>query len=1415
MSSALVVALALLAAAPSQDVEPTVIYGWAVTDAGDSTFVRLELDGSPERPEARLAEFGSVPLPFDSVSFAPDTSTIGWLWPGRAHDRCELRRRAEHHWAGSCRSETGERRIVLGGGYRADLGQDLHPGRTDVRIVDRARDLLGSEADWNRADDRICEDDERSGRVSLFCALYLASIEVAGEYLHRRRAMTVPREIIGERAVDRVTVHTLRDFNNHELTSFEEIHDVLEEAYRRVAAAATGSSPDTRTAGGHTCLVLPGSWSNETRSFRIGRGDELGRLAYVSQVDGGAWHQRAAVHPTGPYAYVAATIEDGDPPEEGPSVFVHALDRHSCELGPRLQVVWLAPAADASSEPSSRTRRRYYGLEMHPNGRFLYQTTEAWREIRLFQVGEEGLLTFVEAYDVTRDGRHVCDHARRLEIHPRGRMLYSNCNNDGAGDGVDHALQAWRIAEDGRLTFLQHHVTGGMDAGVFDPTVHPNGRWLYQPVASGKSTAPEGRGAYVLVYHVGRDGQLRHHSLVRVEDPDEDVAGSEAAPQPAAEDLPFTAFPSTVLVHPDGTHAYVTLHDQVNFEHRLLTYRIDPSGGDISVVSSTDTATRGTGNHHGGVLAKRGGRTFLYTFLNVFPGPEGFLEQYEIGPDHRPVPLEPNRVPSGLVDARHPVVVPVAEPAADRGAAGSPSEALPELTCRRLEAGRRFEGEIAKGEAHCYRLELEEGDFALVLAEHLSTWFPNNLLMRRISPDGDTAAHKTNRQIVPEAASFVAPESGTYHFEVTRLTHPQGVEVGPYAIWLEAISKPEERRARRETLTADRRVRWLSENLAPVRSVDPDDDDYSDLMPLAEALDGVRVVALGEATHGSGAAFLAKTRLVKFLHEFMGFDVLVWESGLYDMRRASEHLEAGGSAREALARGVFDIWLDSDQMRPLVSYLGETARSGSPLELAGVDFQFSGAGSDSAFVADLQSYLTGVGASTAELAPGARVRDVLRNLIGYRYFQQDPPDESVREHVLGVLRAWGEAARRDPSVDGTFWARALWNARTYAANVFDRATLRGGEDPSAEEEERVYGLRDRVMGRNLVWLAEELYPDRKLIVWAATGHLLRHPDRIRHARGDDAHPVYERGLAPGSTLGHEAALELGDRLYVLAVTAYGGLNGKDTWIGYPYHLERDQVDEFELEELIAATGAEAAFLDLRRRRPGDEWLDRALAARGIDRYIAWRSRWRENVDGLLYLREMTPSTTEGNVDAGRDTSRVVQVRSDAMVSPSPDGRILAFVDWTTGDLAVRDPTSGDARPARRALAGGDSLAAARTEEPLILRGNTADGALEGRPASTTGIPTTGRGAMVRFRSWDDEIAAAQEERTYLIGGEEQSRIPFGSERPPWRGERCGDCDVRRGQLHVVGCDVEDCPACGGQAIMCGCRDPDETEPGDT
>ena len=73
--------------------------------------------------------------------------------------------------------------------------------------------------------------------------------------------------------------------------------------------------------------------------------------------------------------------------------------------------------------------------------------------------------------------------------------------------------------------------------------------------------------------------------------------------------------------------------------------------------------------------------------------------------------------------------------------------------------------------------------------------------------------------------------------------------------------------AEEESSNDDIRVVWLNQNAIPLRSIDPNDKDFSDLEPLVKAIGNARIVQLGEQTHGDGATFLAKTRLIKFLQK--------------------------------------------------------------------------------------------------------------------------------------------------------------------------------------------------------------------------------------------------------------------------------------------------------------------------------------------------------------------------------------------------------------------------------------------------------------------------------------------------------------------------------------------------------------------
>ena len=85
-----------------------------------------------------------------------------------------------------------------------------------------------------------------------------------------------------------------------------------------------------------------------------------------------------------------------------------------------------------------------------------------------------------------------------------------------------------------------------------------------------------------------------------------------------------------------------------------------------------------------------------------------------------------------------------------------------------------------------------------------------------------------------------------------------------------------------------------------------------------------------------------------------------------------------------------------------------------------------------------------------------------------------------------------------------------------------------------------------------------------------------------------------------------------------------------------------------------------------------------------------------------------------------------------------------------------------------------------------------------------------RGAAVD-PDWPQEIERAQRQPTVVIDGEPIGRIRYGSEGRGWGNARgpCGDCAVVRGEFHVPGCDLERCPACGAQAISCGCADTDD------
>ena len=112
----------------------------------------------------------------------------------------------------------------------------------DLRILERADQILSDSTKWDRADDRVCNPSDTTW--SLFCAVEKATAEVLGEYRHEDRlgqaATREVRRVIEDLNPGRRFEHRLMDYNNLPTTSFDDIKRVLRLARERVAAQLAG-----------------------------------------------------------------------------------------------------------------------------------------------------------------------------------------------------------------------------------------------------------------------------------------------------------------------------------------------------------------------------------------------------------------------------------------------------------------------------------------------------------------------------------------------------------------------------------------------------------------------------------------------------------------------------------------------------------------------------------------------------------------------------------------------------------------------------------------------------------------------------------------------------------------------------------------------------------------------------------------------------------------------------------------------------------------------------------------------------------------------------------------------------------------------------------------------------------------------
>lgn len=336
-------------------------------------------------------------------------------------------------------------------------------------------------------------------------------------------------------------------------------------------------------------------------------------------------------------------------------------------------------------------------------------------------------------------------------------------------------------------------------------------------------------------------------------------------------------------------------------------------------------------------------------------------------------------------------------------------------------------------------------------------------------------------------------------------------------------------------------VAWLRTSALPLKTVQAG-NGFDDLDPFGKSLDGVRIVGMGEPTHGTREAFLFKHRMLEYLVERKGYRVFGIEASFPDCLPIETYVQTGEGDPETVVHGQgFWTW-DTEEVLDLVQWMRTYNKSHTDhVHFVGFDMQAKapayaralaywkrwGRGSGTELpasnpsVQDAAAAMSLLDKNRAELVreSGADAFDIARQ-CAYVALQASANEGSSAAEVMQALtkaqskvqddiKALHKAGWESKSLDEVL--KMVDEDATSRAEVLKAkariqgehgAVPRGAEtlftdflkdlDELAKQfarlEEQV-GWRDRCMADNVAWTVNKLYPRSKAMLWAHNYHI--------------------------------------------------------------------------------------------------------------------------------------------------------------------------------------------------------------------------------------------------------------------------------------------------------------------------------------
>jgi erythromycin esterase len=360
----------------------------------------------------------------------------------------------------------------------------------------------------------------------------------------------------------------------------------------------------------------------------------------------------------------------------------------------------------------------------------------------------------------------------------------------------------------------------------------------------------------------------------------------------------------------------------------------------------------------------------------------------------------------------------------------------------------------------------------------------------------------------------------------------------------------------------------LRDNAIPFDTIDPD-RNFEDLMPLKGLIGNARIVALGEATHGTHEFFEMKHRMLRFLVEEMGFNTFAIEANMPEADLVNDYVQTGKGDPVALLQGLKASTWDTQEVLDMINWM--RAHNGNPggaplVSFAGFDMQFFTMPMDNviAYLEKVDPYGT---------KQTTNLYSCFRKYTFREMFYAQLSAEARRACQANLQVVYDQMSKQQSIYESRSspmeFAWALQNARLVLQ----------AED-AASSVDQSFMLRDRYMAENVAWLLEQAGPNAKIVLWAHNFHVSTYFDESKAG-------IYFPDSKP---MGAYLRESYGDQMVVFGFSFY---QGSFRTLDSPTPFSVELPPENSYESYFHSARLPRFFLDIRELPPDSpttNWL---------------------------------------------------------------------------------------------------------------------------------------------------------------------------------------------------------------------------------